>query len=60
MLGGKVASSGETGLEEGMAFTVEPGMYLPGGFGIRLEEVAVATSSGCEILSGLPRSLHVA
>jgi len=47
-------------LEEGMVFTVEPGIYLPGRFGIRLEEVAVVTATGCRILSGLPRDLHIA
>lgn len=47
-------------LEEGMVFTVEPGIYLPGRFGIRLEEVAVVTASGARILSGLSRDVHVA
>jgi Xaa-Pro aminopeptidase len=47
-------------LEEGMVFTVEPGIYLPGRFGIRLEEVAVVTATGCRILSGLSRDLHIA
>jgi Xaa-Pro aminopeptidase len=45
-------------LEEGMVFTVEPGIYLPGKFGVRLEEVAVVTADGCRILSKLPRDLH--
>jgi len=45
-------------LEEGMVFTIEPGIYLPGRFGIRLEEVAVVTAGGAEILSGLSRDLH--
>ncbi|MFN4099188.1 MAG: M24 family metallopeptidase [Pararhodobacter sp.] len=45
-------------LEEGMVFTIEPGIYLPGRFGIRLEEVAVVTADGAEILSGLSRALH--
>jgi Xaa-Pro aminopeptidase len=47
-------------LEEGMVFTVEPGIYLPGRFGIRLEEVAVVTTTGCRILSTLSRDLHIA
>lgn len=47
-------------LEEGMVFTIEPGIYLPGRFGVRLEEVAVVTATGVETLSGLPRDLHVA
>jgi Xaa-Pro aminopeptidase len=55
-----VTASSGTVLEEGMVFTVEPGIYLPGRFGIRLEEVAVVTSNGCEIFSGLPRSLYLA
>lgn len=47
-------------LEEGMVFTVEPGIYLPGRFGIRLEEVAVVTANGARILSGLSRDVYVA
>lgn len=46
-------------LEEGMVFTVEPGIYLPGRFGIRLEEVAVVTATGCRILSTLSRDLLI-
>lgn len=38
-------------LEEGMVFTVEPGIYLPGRFGIRLEDIVVVTKSGCHLLS---------
>ncbi|WP_149139944.1 M24 family metallopeptidase [Gemmobacter caeruleus] len=50
----------EVVLEPGMVFTIEPGIYLPGRFGIRLEEVAVVTETGCEILSTLSRAVHVA
>ena len=45
-------------LTEGMVFTIEPGIYLPGRFGVRLEEVVVVTSEGARLLSELPRSLH--
>jgi len=38
-------------LVEGMVFTVEPGIYLPGRFGIRIEDVVAVTADGCEILS---------
>lgn len=55
-----ITATGTQLLEEGMVFTVEPGIYLPGRFGVRLEEVAVVTEGGCRILSGLPRELHVA
>ncbi len=38
-------------LREGMVVTVEPGVYLPGKFGIRLEEMVLVTKAGCEVLS---------
>lgn len=54
-----ITSENNLVLETGMVFTVEPGIYLPDKFGIRLEEVVVVTDNGCEILSQLPRELHV-
>jgi Xaa-Pro aminopeptidase len=42
-------------LEPGMVFTVEPGIYKPGEFGIRLEEMVLVTDSGVEVLSGTDR-----
>lgn len=39
-------------LTEGNVFTVEPGIYLPFKFGIRIEDVVAVTKKGCEILSG--------
>jgi Xaa-Pro aminopeptidase len=55
-----VTKTSPTVLQENMVFTVEPGVYLPGRFGIRLEEVAVVTEGGCRILSRLPRDLYIA
>lgn len=46
-------------LEEGMVFTVEPGIYLPGEFGVRLEEAVVVRRDGPEVLSRLPRAVMV-
>ncbi len=47
-------------LEEGMVFTIEPGIYLPGRFGVRLEEVAVVTQDGARIFSSLSRDAFAA
>ncbi|MDE0098976.1 MAG: M24 family metallopeptidase [Truepera sp.] len=47
-------------LEAGMVFSVEPGIYLQGRFGVRLEEIVTITETGVHIFSQLPRDLHVA
>lgn len=50
-----ITATSDTVLEEGMVFSIEPGIYLAGRFGIRLEEVVIVRSDGPEILSELPR-----
>ncbi|WP_349358376.1 M24 family metallopeptidase [Stappia sp.] len=54
-----ITAASETVLEEGMVFSIEPGIYLPGRFGIRLEEIVILRADGPEILSSLPRDVHV-
>ncbi|HNW39804.1 MAG TPA: aminopeptidase P family protein [Candidatus Omnitrophota bacterium] len=39
-------------LKPGMTFTVEPGIYLPGKFGIRIEDMVLITTKSCEVISG--------
>jgi Xaa-Pro aminopeptidase len=42
-------------LKAGMVVTVEPGIYLPGRFGVRIEDDVLVTKDGCEVLSTLPK-----
>jgi len=52
-----ITGSSQTLLEEGMVFSIEPGIYLPGRFGVRLEEIVHLGPKGPEILSALPRDI---
>lgn len=51
-------TGGEEELRPGMIVTVEPGIYLPGEGGVRIEDDVLITHSGCEVLSSLERSFE--
>ena len=42
-----------------MVVTVEPGIYLPGVWGIRIEDTVLVTEEGCEILTQTPKKLTI-
>lgn len=54
-----ITSASETVLDTGMVFSIEPGIYLEGRFGIRLEEIVILRDDGPETLSTLPRDLFI-
>jgi Xaa-Pro aminopeptidase len=54
-----ITATSEVILDEGMVFSIEPGIYLPGRFGVRLEEIVILRANGPEILSELTRELKI-
>ncbi len=54
-----ITSTSETILKPGMVFSIEPGIYIPDKFGVRLEEIVILRDDGPEILSKIPRELKV-
>ena len=55
-----LTATSQTTLEPGMVFSIEPGIYIPGRFGVRLEEIVILRANGPEILSNITRDLYVA
>lgn len=55
--GPRLAPSSTDELREGNVVTVEPGIYVPGRFGVRIEDLVVVTAEGHRNLSGLSKAL---
>jgi Xaa-Pro aminopeptidase len=53
----RLARTAEGSLETGNMVTVEPGVYVPGEFGIRIEDLVVVRDDDCEILTGFTKEL---
>lgn len=46
-------------VEDGMVFTIEPGIYIPRVGGVRIEDMVVATREGCRVLTKIPKGLTI-
>jgi len=57
--GPRLSKQGETELAAGMVVTVEPGVYVPGAVGVRIEDLVIVTDDGAEVVSSLPKDMQV-
>jgi Xaa-Pro aminopeptidase len=55
----RISQRSEDVLEAGEVVTIEPGIYLPGELGVRIEDLVIVTAEGCRNLSGLPKQLQL-
>lgn len=56
---GDVSANFDMPVKEGMIFSIEPGIYIEGEFGVRIEDLVLVTEDGCEILNHYPKDLIV-
>ena len=56
---GDVSAVHDEPVKPGMVFSIEPGIYLPDEFGVRIEDLVLVTEDGCEVLNSYPRELKV-
>ena len=54
-----IVAGNSTVLEPGMAFSIEPGFYIPGQHGARIEDIVVLTEGGADVLNASPRDLVI-
>ena len=56
---GDVSCVNETKAVPGMIFSIEPGIYLTGDTGVRIEDLVLVTEDGCEVLNHFPKTLEI-
>ncbi len=55
---GDVSAASELTAQPGMVFSIEPGIYLPGVGGVRIEDLLIVTEEGCEVLNRVDKTLR--
>lgn len=53
-----ITATSETVLQKGHVFSIEPGIYVSGEFGVRLEEIVILTEGGNDVFSEMPRTMQ--
>ena len=56
---GDVSSVHDEPVRAGQCFSIEPGIYLPGEMGVRIEDLLIVTEDGCEVMNSYPKELTV-
>lgn len=56
---GDVSAAHDEPVRPGQCFSIEPGIYLPGDIGVRIEDLVIVTEDGCEVLNAYPKELTV-
>ncbi|MEE0028057.1 MAG: M24 family metallopeptidase, partial [Atopobiaceae bacterium] len=56
---GDVSASHDEAVRPGQCFSIEPGIYLPDGVGVRIEDLVLVAEDGCEVLNHYPHDIVV-
>ncbi|QDR82618.1 M24 family metallopeptidase [Sporomusa termitida] len=56
---GDVSAANASQVQPGMTFSIEPGIYLPGVAGVRIEDLVLVTETGCEVLNKFDKQLTI-
>lgn len=54
-----VGANNEMLIKEGMIFSIEPGIYIQGKVGVRIEDLVLVTKDGCKVLNSYPKELQI-